>query len=270
MKEIVSTRNFTDDYLKKILDTLKNWKIKISNNENFSFIKFGDGELISMAGEEGRKKYDIGDLNCDKHSYSKGDLSSKLIDAWIFLNEHNNKYDNIYFAEWTAPKLKSATIPKNENSLECKTLKKLENIDNFNIHYVNYEILLQNTLSQEKYDFFKELKYTKRKKVFVGPERLHDGVSNWLKIDKCIKVPLENVIDEYDRILNDIYKEIKKNCIIFFSCSMPANSFIHRALEKEKEITCLDIGSGFDMMFHRRSREGQLEKENLLKYYEGM
>lgn len=52
-----------------------------------------------------------------------------------------------------------------------------------------------------------------------------------------------------------------------FSCSMPAKSFIHKSLEKNPNITCLDIGSGFDMMFYGYTREGQLNHNTIVNYY---
>ena len=48
---------------------------------------------------------------------------------------------------------------------------------------------------------------------------------------------------------------------------MPSKSLIHKTLEYENETTCLDIGSGFDAIFIGRTREGQLKKEIIKKYY---
>jgi hypothetical protein len=259
MKEYISSRIFPPEYLKNILKCLSNWTNIIENNNNFSFVKFGDGELLSIAGKERGDKLTH---NCDKHSFDKGNLPEKLKESWIFLNNYNKIHNNVYIAKWTSEPFKK----DDENSVVYKTLKELESIENFNINYVNYEILLQNTLSQEKFDFFESIKKTNRKKIFVGPEILHNGVGKWLNTIN-IAVPLVDVIDEYDKILENIYNEIENNCIIMFSCSIPAKSFIHKSLEKNPKLTCLDIGSGFDPMFFKITREGQFDKSTILKYY---
>jgi hypothetical protein len=94
-KEIISSRIFSEKYLNDILLTLKLWENNITNINNFSVIKFGDGELISMMGKE--KRYNIYDThNCDGHSFDDYNLGQKLLQAWDYFNEYNNIYNNIY------------------------------------------------------------------------------------------------------------------------------------------------------------------------------
>ena len=61
---------------------------KILFNENFSFVKFGDGELICMIGAIGK--------NCDHHPYSKR-LGRLLEESFVNLLR---LYNNTYLAEW--------------------------------------------------------------------------------------------------------------------------------------------------------------------------
>ena len=56
---MITTRQFPQHYLQQILSTLDQWKSFIESNQNFSFIKFGDGEFLCMMGEQG--------ANCDMH-----------------------------------------------------------------------------------------------------------------------------------------------------------------------------------------------------------
>lgn len=248
MKEYYSTRKFNEEILNKIFSTLKQWTDFIQNTINFSFIKFGDGEFYCMMGQEGE--------NCDHHPYSK-DLSVKLYDAWYFFNT----LDNIYIAEWVGhkPDMNNASISeKFQFDLISKT--------NIKVNFVNYEILLQNTLCEEKYNFLKSLKNSNRKKIFVGPERLN-GVVNFLNVDKFIHVPLINTFSKYDELLSTILNKVEDNSIFLFSCGLPSKSFIHKILEYNNNVTCLDFGSGFDSMFVGHTREGQIDGNFVKNYY---
>jgi hypothetical protein len=248
MKEYYSTRNFNEETLNKIFSTLKKWTEFIQNTTNFSFIKFGDGEFYCMMGEEGE--------NCDHHPYSK-ELAVKLYDAWYFFNT----LEYIYIAEWAGhkPDMNCATISERfQLDLISKT--------DIKVNFVNYEILLQNTLCEDKFNFLKSIKDSNRKKIFVGPNRLQ-GVNDFLNVDTFINIPLINTFAKYDEILPTILNEIEDNSIFLFSCGLPSKSFIHKILEKNNNVTCLDFGSGFDSMFVGHTREGQIDGNYVKNYY---
>lgn len=246
--EYISSRKFNIEVIKKIFDTLDLWTNKIEKNENFSFIKFGDGEFFCMMGEKGQ--------NCDKHPYSE-ELGKKLYDAWYFFNS----IDNIYIAEWAGHK-PGMRLETPFEKFQCELIEKT----NIDVNFVNFEILLQNTLSENKFNFLRKIKNFKRKKIFVGPKRLF-GVKNFLNVDVLIEVPVVNSFSEYTNILEKLLTEITDNSIIMFASGMPSKSFIHKALEYNKNITCLDIGSGFDAIFYRVTREGQLNPNIIKNYY---
>ena len=86
--KIISSRNFSPAVNQKTFKVLDLWKTKIENGDNFSFIKFGDGEFLCMGGDSGK--------NCDNHPYSK-DLGDKLFAAWFYFNS----LDNIYVSQWS-------------------------------------------------------------------------------------------------------------------------------------------------------------------------
>lgn len=219
---------------------LVEWTNNIKNNINFSFVKFGDGEFNCMMGLDG--------CNCDSHPYSK-ELSDKLYDAWYFLTPLYNIYISPWYTMDFYEKLLSTT-----NDIKCQLIG------------TRYEILLQNNLNQEKYHFFKSIKESTRKKIFVGPQRL-SGVVDFLDIDEFIRIPLINAFSEYEKILNDIYTQIQNNSIFLFSSGMMTKSLIHKILERNSNITCLDIGSGFDSIFVGHTRSGQIPEE-AKNYYE--
>jgi hypothetical protein len=259
----LTTRLYPEDYLNCITNTLKLWTEYIKTNKNFSFIKFGDGEFYCMMGSNG--------ANCDNHPYSS-ELQDKLNKAWNYYC--TDETHNIFIAEWADQPGSFGTpqniVPqKNSNNPVFTFYHQITDNKKLNFKLVNFEILLQNTLTQQKYNFFKSIKETDRKKVFVGPERLSQ-VQQFLNISTHIQVPLLNTFSKYNEILEQCKKVYSSNTIYIFSSGMPTKAIIYELLETYNDITCLDTGSGFDALFVGGTREGQLDKETLLHFYKDL
>ena len=62
---------------------------RMEKNENFSFVKYGDGEILCMIGAKGK--------NCDDHPYSKK-LGKLLEESFVNLFRF---HDDLYLADWT-------------------------------------------------------------------------------------------------------------------------------------------------------------------------
>ena len=262
--QTITTRYYPEEYLNDILKTLEDWTFFIKNKINFSFIKFGDGEFYCMMGETG--------ANCDQHVYSQ-ELGTKLINAWNFFSTTNIK--NVFIAEW-GDQPGSFGVPQNivpqkniNNPVYCFLNSLLKQKDTHNFNLVNFEILLQNTLTKQKYNFFKSIKESNRKKIFIGPERLNQ-VCNFLNIDSHIQVPLPNSFNKYDLILEHCIQRVYNDCIFIFSSGMPTKSLIADLLKYKSDITCLDAGSGFDSLFVGGTREGQIDTLTLKNYYKDL
>ena len=211
---------------KKLQPTIKDFKGMIERSENFSFIKQGDGEIFCMRGDAGG--------NCDGHPYSK-ELGEALKDAYTFLN----KLPNSYITKWDEEELESPVVSKGN---------------------VGGDTFLHNDVSQDKFDFFKTLKFSKRKKIFIGPSRLK-GVISFLNIDEYIEIP---IINSFTFDFNTIPED---NAIYLFSAGMPSKVWITKLLKMNQNITCIDIGSGLDPLFHRITRTRQLDGTFLNDYY---
>lgn len=258
-----TTRFYPEEYLNTVTQTLKCWTENIINKKNFSFIKFGDGEFYCMLGTPG--------YNCDQHPYSKI-LGEKLNLAWNYFC--SSKTHEIYIAEWADQPGSFGTpqniLPqKNPHNPIFSFYNKITENKELNFKLVNFEILLQNTLSLEKYNFFKTLKNIDRNKVFIGPERLNK-VQSFLNINTHIQVPLHNTFSKYDDILNACKNLYKKNTIFIFSSGMPTKSLIFELIKEHSDITCLDTGSSFDALFVGGTREGQLNTDTLLTFYKDL
>ena len=81
---------------------------KMLNNENFTFVKYGDGEILCMIGGKGK--------NCDQHPYSEK-LKKELEKSFVKLLRF---YDDVYLAEWVDNLVKTRESYINVNGLKPK------------------------------------------------------------------------------------------------------------------------------------------------------
>ena len=217
---------------------------KLIYGENFTFVKYGDGEIICMIGGTGR--------NCDDHPYSEK-LGKLLEKSFVKLLRN---YDDVYLAEWVDNLVKTRESYVNVNSLNPK--------------FADYECFL--TLEENMHDdkllkFYEILKNSKRKKVFVGPKKLKD-VEGMLNIDKFIEVPLIDAFSKYDDVLKELINYgVDDDNIYILCCSMMSCLICSDLKDINKKITLLDIGSGFDPIFSEKTRPKQPSAEKCFMYY---
>jgi glycosyltransferase involved in cell wall biosynthesis len=221
--------NFTDP------DKIKNTRIEeftkmVENGENFSFIKIGDGEINCMNGAEG--------TNCDNHPYTP-ELKAALLDAYKYLND----LEDTYIPKWEDLMPHPSPVVTKGN--------------------VKGDILLHTDTNQEKYDFYKTLKLSKRKKIFIGPKVLNE-VKDFLNIDVMVEIPEVNAFSYKFNL------EPENNAIYLFSSGMPSKVWIAKLLRKNRNITCIDLGSALDPIFRDKTRTRQLDKEYLRNYYKDL
>jgi len=130
-----------------------------------------------------------------------------------------------------------------------------------------YNSLLHRTDSnvQKVRQLYRLIREDKRKKIFVGPERL--GLVNTILKTNCqIAVPLDNCFNYYDEIVVSLKNEIIDDCIILFSCGMPAKPLIADCLKTNQNITCLDLGSAFDPLIGE-TRTYQISTQDIVELY---
>tara|TARA_B100000886_G_scaffold322625_1_gene265772 strand:+ start:138 stop:1055 length:918 start_codon:yes stop_codon:yes gene_type:complete len=213
-------------------------------NENFTFVKYGDGELICMIGGKGE--------NCDYHPYSEK-LKDELIKS--FSNLFQN-FDDVYLAEW-------------EDNL-IKTREEFISSNDFHPKYADYECFLtldSNLKDRKLLDFYKLLKNSERKKVFIGPKKL-TNVKGMLNIDEFINVPIINAYSEYESVINELKNiGVEKDNIYILCCSMMSCVVCSDLKKLNSEITILDIGSGFDPIFGVKTRPKQPSAVTCFNYY---
>ena len=220
---------------------------KILYNENFTFVKYGDGEIMCMIGGQGE--------NCDNHPYTE--KLGKLLE--ISFVKLLRDYNDVYLAEWVDNLVKTRESYVNVNKLKPK--------------FADYEcfLTLEENLNDKKLvNFYKLIKSSKRKKIFVGPNKLKK-IESFLNIDHFIDVPLVNAFSDYDRVLKDIIKlGVNNDNIYILCCSMMSCLICSDLKEINEKITLIDAGSAFDPIFSEKNRPKQPSAERCFSYYKDL
>ena len=220
---------------------------KILNNENFTFVKYGDGEILCMIGGVGE--------NCDHHPYSEK-LGKELEKSFVKLLK---LYDDVYLAEWVDNLVKTRESYINVNGLKPR--------------FADYECFLtlkENLNDKKLLNFYTLIKNTKRKKIFIGPKKLKK-VTKMLDIDNFVEVPLINAFSSYDRVMNELVQiGVNDNNIYILCCSMMSCLICSDLKEMNKKITLLDVGSGLDPIFGEKTRPKQPSEEECFQYYKDL
>ena len=124
-------------------------------------------------------------------------------------------YDDVYLADWV------------DNLV--KTRENYININGLNPKFADYEcfLTLDENMSDDKLlKFYKVLKNSKRKKIFVGPKKLKD-VSGMIDLDHFVEVPIIDAFSKYDDVLNKLISYgVDDNNIYIFCCSMMMGFFL--------------------------------------------
>ena len=222
--------------------SLSDLKKKIEDCENFSFVKLGDGEMLAMMGAQGQ--------NCDGQVYSP-QLGSDLRSAFRSLGAQ----PNVFITRWKLGMEDEIDFLEGDLGIACTE---------------DHDLLLNRILSQENYDFWNAVKESKRRKIFVGPERLLFDVVSFLTIDIGLVVPIKNSFSFKYKKNFALEKKPEDNDIFLFSAGMPSKIWIADLLEKNPNITCLDCGSAFDPIFVGQTRTNQKSQAELQNYFKNL
>jgi hypothetical protein len=218
---------------------------KIVAGDPFSFVKFGDAEWICMSGIWGQA--DASD--CSKYLQSMDhlygvELGQRLCDAYRFFCRSERS-------------LVGVTQRKNlpESAMHVyDELTKLGNQPNIDVETLlpTMGVLASSEKSERLQAFYAAVRRSDRRKVYIGPDRLHEA-ADVLRVEHVV-IPLENAFNEYDWLREKV-TGLDDGAILGISAGMPAKVLIHDATASARGVTCLDLGSAFDSLcgFHTRS-----------------
>lgn len=196
----------------KIIENLKEGK-------NFSFSRWGDGELNCLFGKAG--------TNCDKHPYDS-DLGIKLSNIMMSKQRYCLGIQNLGYKQ-------------RKEAIDEITL-------DMNFNWCNADMLHHASIKGRFTEFIEALKG--RDLILVAPERLEklrtvfpDSLGNF----KQIFIPKVNCFNMYSLIRKEIRENCKENVVILYCASMMANVLIDNIFEQHGEsLTQIDVGSAFE------------------------
>ena len=216
----------------------------IKKDSSFVFVKLGDGEFAAVKGHHG--------TNCDNDSYTSK-LKNGLIEAIQYFS-HNNTYCGCWHTSNVSSYFNSIVSGK--------------------INWINYHTCLMDSDSfdnDHKFNLFKSIKESKRKKILVGNELLVKA-QYLLNIDKHLIIPYKNWVEnEFDNILNTIVQYFKNDekPLILMCAGMGSKILIMHLHKKFPNSIIIDIGSGLDYLCTKKcSRGNSYSYEKLEKYFE--
>jgi hypothetical protein len=215
----------------------------IKNNIPFFYCKFGDGEYLCMYKYKSNDKSLI--CNCDSDNYTEY-LSLSLCKSLHYIV---NNVKNYYIGEWYQENVKKFFL-----SIAGKSIK-------YNSYhsFLFDESDLKNNVIRHKLNILKEIKNSKRKKIYICNNLLIKS-KILLNIDNFIFVSLNNWFDkDYDIILGQIKTLLtgeNDDSIIMTSCGMGAKVLLSDLYKQYPNCTYIDIGSGLDIICTKRNSRG--------------
>ena len=218
---------------------------KIRNGENFTIVKFGDGEWLNMIATTEYER------NCDGNNYFRP-LGDELIHSYIYFLQHPTSFIARWPCEYNIEKQLVTDFP-------CELDK-----------FIFYDIIIHKyPFTPGQVEFFKEIKNSLRQKIYISNEQMVHTLLPFLNIDIGIVTPPINSYVYKDQIINRVLGVAKENCIIMFSCGMASKVFIMHLSRQLQNATFIDVGSSFDGLI-RVSRDynaGGDYKEHLINAY---
>jgi len=210
--------------MQQVLSTLCD---KINNTDNFTLVKFGDGEFRNMISTN-EEEY-----NCDGNNYYL-DLGTDLIKAYIYYLSS----ENVYINRWHSHVY---SIQQLLDSIYCKSAK-----------FVYYDLIVHKLPFDDSIvSFFKLIKNSKREKIYISNRDNIKHICPILKIDAAIEIPNVNSYKYKNEIFASVKEFMisKKDAIVLVSGGMFSKILIADCMNNSPQNTYIDIGSTFDGIY---------------------
>jgi len=236
--------------------TINDFTRMLASGQNFSFTKFGDGEVRCM------RNWLYGEnIDGDKYNYW---LSKSLKKAFINLAGR----PNVYIGRWHVPALVEYLF---------KFAKKngIKTINWVNYHFVMNASPIKGTTDFDSFsndgllNFVTTIKNSHRKKIFFSNGD-NSELKEFFSADIFIETKKNNWSYEYDKYYKQVKEECKDGAILIIAAGMCSKVLISDLLN-EFAMTCVDIGSGFDLIATGKySRPWSHSYEDEMKYYKSI
>lgn len=192
----------------------------LKNKVNFSYARYGDGELNVILGKIG--------ANCDGHEY--------FPDMGQHLKTIVHSQPDYYIGLQNLGKRQNEDKPEFQEFFQKNT-------------WSDNEIFTRASIKNNLKPFVEALKT--RSVIQVGPKNLRQlNLSNHF-----IEIPEKNCWLDRERIIEELEEHIHHDCVIIYSASMMTKYIIDKMYTKYGEhITQIDTGSVWDVYTGKASR----------------
>jgi hypothetical protein len=218
---------------------------KVISGEPFTIVKFGDGEFVCMSGLWGSWTHNSsGDTYC-------AELGRLQRDAFGFFCRNERSY----IAELQSPTKGVLATRAYVAALHRRYGAPQDRPRSADVHvfYLGNFSFSAGARSPENVEslrrFYSAVRRSKRRKVFVGAERLAPAAA-FLGADEHVVVPTPPV-SAFSRY-NELRERLRgqpEGTIVGFSAGLTAKVLIRDTMESEAgPVTCLDFGSSFDQL----------------------
>lgn len=203
---------------------------KINNNEQIIFVKYGDGEINCMLGHKGE--------NCDGDPYIP-ELRYGLIQSLeIYCTQQN-----AYIAKWPFG-----------NSLDYI-------IQHFKFptpKYTDYHLAMNDdefNKDNSMYNLVESIQKIKKKKIIITNE-LNNSMKDLFNADVLIRVPQNNWFKDHPYYFQQVFNELTNDSLLITAAGQGSKVLIATALIYFPNISCIDIGSSFDILCKKKNTRG--------------
>lgn len=250
--------------------TIRDFALKLKNNEPFTFARYGDGEWLTILGFYG------------KHN-SNGCTFTKALsdDMRQVLYRHNDYYHAILKIA-----RREREVPYGDKWYPYggPVIDQWLEDNNINLKWYNGDFILEESLRGKIFPLIEQVR--EKRVLYIGNERLR-GLNmrgaGFFPYVAYIKPPPRNAHSVKNDILRNIYNSIERYDIDFigWSSGLAGKVFIDEVFMRYPEVTQIDFGSMFDGYFEpmpnvhpdgSRSyiRKGQHDWERLLRMNTGL
>ena len=119
-------------------------------------------------------------------------------------------------------------------------------------------------------EFWKAVRDSKRRKVFVGPNMGAKSLRGAAEFLGALQISCadKDAFDDFAEILEQLKPLAEKGTIFIFSAGPASKCWIAELVANHPDVTCIDAGSTFDPMFVGQTRTEQLSMEECWALYD--
>lgn len=214
---------------------------QLTSRRPFFYVRYGDGAIECMWKPGSRH-------TCDGEMYSP-DLAAALGDAWGDLIAEALAGATVFAGDWQSASFGNGS----GHNPELDHWKKL--IAGAPFRWLHFEALLLMRESQALVDFYKAVRWDRRRKVYMGPIK-NSGAARFLRANHMVTPMAPDLIAQREKLGAQL--DAYEAEVVLYGAGMAGNVVAVDAWKRNTDRTYISLGSALDPLFSGRSRSQQL------------